>query len=114
MRGWFNDRIEAIRANQVRAAKAEAKVAKARRRSIEAYKSYDFSASPRSSPRTPEVEMTKQVAWVNFYHDFVGNRGSAHTTKEAADIWRKGRIACVRVEFEEGEGLQDDEQKRST
>lgn len=58
----------------------------------------------------PESE--KQVAWVNFYHDFVGNRGSAHTTREAADVWRKGRIACVRVEFEEGEGLQDDEREK--
>lgn len=57
--------------------------------------------------------MTKQVMWVNFYRELRGATGSAHATREAADTWRKGRIACVKVEFEEGEGLQDDEPKYS-
>jgi hypothetical protein len=58
------------------------------------------------------VPSTKQdVVYVNIYDDFVGNRGSAHTTREAADVWRKGRIACVEVKFTKGHGLHEDELK---
>lgn len=59
-------------------------------------------------------DIEEQTAWVNFYDDFVGNRGSAHSTREAADIWRKGRIACKEVKFKRGEGLHEDELKGIT
>jgi len=55
----------------------------------------------------PDIE--ERIAWVNYYDDFVGNCGSAHTTRESADIWRKGRIACVKQTFVPGEGLEGDE-----
>lgn len=46
----------------------------------------------------------KLVRWVNIYHD--GNGGAVHETREAADRRAShDRIACLRVEFTEGEGL---------
>lgn len=50
----------------------------------------------------------KHVRWVNWYG--VDPCGVAHRSREAADEAAKKatgstRIACIRVEFEEGEGL---------
>jgi hypothetical protein len=43
---------------------------------------------------------TRHVSWLNFYP------GVNYQTKEEADIAAlRERIACIRVEFEEGEGL---------
>lgn len=50
-----------------------------------------------------------ETVWTNVYPDFVGNRGSAHTTRELADQWGKGRIACLKQTFVPGEGLEGDE-----
>jgi hypothetical protein len=47
----------------------------------------------------PEVFMY----WVNFYKAIGPD---AFATKEEADKWG-GRVACIRVEFTEGEGLED-------
>ena len=45
----------------------------------------------------------KQVGWINIYND----GGVLHKTKEEADIKGAGsRIACIKIEFEEGEGLE--------
>ena len=45
----------------------------------------------------------KLVRWVNLYE---GGAGAAHITHELADQNAGiGRIACIRIEFEEGEGL---------
>lgn len=49
--------------------------------------------------------MTKQTVWVNIYHELRGAAGSAHATREAADMWSQGRVACVEVNYEPGEGL---------
>lgn len=44
--------------------------------------------------------------WVNIYSDGSRCSPSAHRTRERADEYaRHDRIACVRVEYEEGEGL---------
>ncbi len=55
----------------------------------------------------PETE----TVWVNIYNDLNKATGSAHATREAADTWRKGRIACKEVTFRKGEGLHEDELK---
>jgi len=52
--------------------------------------------------------------WVNVYRPFVESVGNAYASKDLADKWAgAGRIACIEVEFEPGEGLQNDEPKRS-
>lgn len=58
---------------------------------------YEFKGSIVNCPR-------KYVRWINMYPD---NRIVRwHKTKEHADKrTAHGRIACVKVEFEEGEGL---------
>ena len=47
----------------------------------------------------------KHVRWVNVYEgDFMS--GSYHTQQEANEFAaRRPRLACIRIEFEEGEGL---------
>lgn len=45
----------------------------------------------------------KHVGWVNVYPG--GLLGDAHKTKGEADQVGRTRIACIRIEFEEGEGL---------
>ena len=48
----------------------------------------------------------KHVRWVNVYLDQREIR--LHTTKEHADeSAAHGRIACIRIEFEDGEGLSN-------
>ena len=47
----------------------------------------------------------KHVRWVNFYP--YGCAGKHRTRDEADDFAAEDRIACIRVEFEEGEGLDD-------
>ncbi len=57
------------------------------------------------SSRWQDVENIpeKLVRWVNLYE---GGAGAAHITHELADQNAGiGRIACIRIEFEEGEGL---------
>lgn len=45
----------------------------------------------------------KHVRWVNLYST---HNSHFHKTKEKADAEaRQGRIACIRIEYEEGEGL---------
>lgn len=45
----------------------------------------------------------KHTVWLNCY---LGHCGDFYPTREAADLGRSSnRIACVKVEFEEGEGL---------
>lgn len=47
----------------------------------------------------------RHVRWVNFYR---GAACSAHVSQgRANDLAGPGRIACIRVPFEEGEGLDD-------
>jgi len=44
--------------------------------------------------------------WINIYPVCSGCSPSGHRTRERADEYaRPNRIACVRVEYEEGEGL---------
>ena len=55
--------------------------------------------------RTPEwqwrVKPQKQKMWVNVYQNIAG-----YPTKEAAnECATPGRIACIEIEFEEGDGL---------
>lgn len=46
----------------------------------------------------------KQKRWINIYPSC--NSSSPYSTKEEADKWATGdRIACVEVEFVEGQGL---------
>jgi hypothetical protein len=54
----------------------------------------------------------KQIRWINLYppcDDLSGNhpwRTTSWHTRELADHYaRPGRIACVRIEFKEGDGL---------
>ena len=45
----------------------------------------------------------RHVRWVNVYS---AGGCTGHKTRHDADTWNdSGRIACVRLEFEEGEGL---------
>jgi hypothetical protein len=46
----------------------------------------------------------KRTVWVNIYDD---SKPALHLSKELADLYRRDRIACIKVEleFEEGEGL---------
>lgn len=58
-------------------------------------------------PLPEPSQPVKRVVWLNFYDNA---HPSEHDTKEAADSYdgfydNMIRIACVRVEFEEGEGL---------
>lgn len=54
------------------------------------------------------------VLWLNVYHSDRTEREHVHwhESREAADHWatcnEHDRIACIRVEFTEGEGLTDD------
>jgi hypothetical protein len=51
----------------------------------------------------------KHVRWVNFYQTPRGPAGGGeYVTRQEADEWAAGtpRLACVRIEFEEGEGLR--------
>jgi len=51
------------------------------------------------------VKPVTRVLWMNIYDD---DAIISHFTKEEADLeCDDGRIACVRVEFTEGEGLED-------
>lgn len=52
-----------------------------------------------------------ETVWVNVYSDLNKATGSAHASREAADTWRKGRIACIEVQFTKGQGLYEDELK---
>lgn len=52
-----------------------------------------------------------ETVWVNIYPEMNGASGSAHASRELADQWRKGRIACVEVPFTKGQGLHEDELK---
>ncbi len=46
--------------------------------------------------------------FANIYHDFGGARGSVHSTRKIADQQaRNDRLACIEVEYTEGEGLKD-------
>lgn len=59
----------------------------------------DLKGGPMDLENVPE----RGECWVNIYPDDIPN---AHPTRERADRHaRHGRIACVRVEYEEGEGL---------
>lgn len=59
------------------------------------------NASPNDLVNVPQ----RHMLWVNFYR---GPSCSAHVSQgRANDLARPGRIACIRVEFEEGEGLDD-------
>jgi len=59
------------------------------------------------------VKPEKKVVWMNVYR-VPGDAdvfGAAHKTKEISDAFAGGndlefRIACLRIEYEEGEGLQ--------
>lgn len=45
----------------------------------------------------------KRVMWFNVYH---GGEVHAHGSREDADGWSgDNRVACLKIEFEEGEGL---------
>lgn len=53
-------------------------------------------------------EREKRKMWVNVYRPFVESVGNAYASKELADKWAgAGRIACIEVEFEPGEGLNN-------
>lgn len=60
----------------------------------------------------------KHVRWVNFYPPTDGNGPSqwattSWKTREWADKHAaRGRLACVRVEFEDGDGLSESDQRR--
>lgn len=46
----------------------------------------------------------KKKAYVNIYRSGGGN---VYTSKEKADKFTKGRVACVELEYEDGDGLFD-------
>jgi hypothetical protein len=51
------------------------------------------------------VKPVTRVLWMNIYDD---DHIVVHFTKEGADMHNIQRIACIRVEFTEGEGLEGD------
>ncbi len=60
----------------------------------------------------------KQVRWVNFYppserhNDAYPWRTTSWITREIADQnAKRGRLACVRVEFRDGDGLSEADQR---
>lgn len=55
-------------------------------------------ALPEMDLMTPKCE-----AWMNIYGENVG--GPYQTRSEADSTARHNRIACIRIEYEEGEGL---------
>jgi hypothetical protein len=62
-----------------------------------------FLGKPRESHQDLIEVKEKIVRWVNVYDD---NQWIAHDTKEEADVISDdNRIACIKIEFEEGEGL---------
>lgn len=59
-----------------------------------------------------DAEAGKRVMWVNVYGPFMDSVGNAYPTEEAARKWASvGLKACVRVEYQMGEGLNADEQR---
>lgn len=58
----------------------------------------------RKGPRITNVPR-KHVRWVNMY-DYRDGISGLYSSREAADRGAiESRIACIRIEFEEGEGL---------
>lgn len=71
---------------------------------------FTWSASGKFDPydEAPEYDLvnvkTKNVAWLNIYSDHGGS--FRYASKEEADKHASNtRIACVKIEYEEGEGL---------
>ena len=62
------------------------------------------TGTTRSSVKNDLVEVKpKRVLWLNVYSD---GDSVSHESREDADIRSlDGRIACLKIEFEEGEGL---------
>lgn len=61
------------------------------------------------------IDDGRRRLWVNVYRPLIGASGTAYETRELADqMAGRGRIACVEIKFEAGEGLDADEQKYST
>lgn len=61
-------------------------------------------------------ERTKRVRWVNFYPPSDGNFDQWQTTSWITRVLadknkQRGRLACVKVEFVDGDGLSDADQR---
>jgi hypothetical protein len=51
--------------------------------------------------------------WVNVYYPVIGSLGSAYGSRGLADqMAGRGRIACVKVQFDNGEGMKDADEQR--
>ena len=71
----------------------------------------ELGVSPDLSHRIREVK-PKITRWVNLFGDIIlSGRYDSFISKENADLYHKqvtkgeSRIACIKIEFEEGEGL---------
>lgn len=52
------------------------------------------------------IKPEKKVGWANIYAYCSTSRCQVHPSKEEADTWAaEARIACIRIEYDEGEGL---------
>lgn len=65
---------------------------------------YDTLVAEWKNGQDYRLKPEKKVMWVNVYEDGLG--GNNYLTKEMADrTCRTRRVACIRIEYEEGEGL---------
>ena len=72
---------------------------------------YSASGAFRWDDKQHEVDLInipeRHVRWVNFYSSLPTQMACDHESRETADRCASSdRIACIRVEFEEGEGLE--------
>lgn len=51
------------------------------------------------------VKPEKKVAWINIYADRSSSAGLHRSRSIADESAAIGRVACIKVEYEEGEGL---------
>lgn len=59
------------------------------------------------------TEAKARVMWVNVYSPVIGSLGSAYGTRGLADqMAGRGRIACVKVKFDDGEGMENEQPDR--
>lgn len=60
-----------------------------------------------------EAKAKTRTMWVNVYYPVIGSLGSAYGSRGLADqMAGRGRIACVKVQFDNGEGMKDADEQR--
>lgn len=73
------------------------------RRDIRTYRLDGVRYGDENSPDNLRNVPQRGECWVNIYP--IGVPATHHTKEQADEYARSDRIACVRVEYEEGEGL---------